>query len=84
MLVACITTIKLFLQFSSYPRCTLAADLGHLLETQQFCDLQFLVGPEEEKVLAHIALVVARSQWLRARVRQAKEARDKHLEEVNI
>ncbi|KAF4516879.1 hypothetical protein B566_EDAN011223 [Ephemera danica] len=69
-------------QFSSYPRCTLTADLGHLLENQQFCDLQFLVGPEEEKVLAHIALVVARSQWLRARVRQAKEIREKNLEEV--
>ena len=73
-----------YFQFSSYPRCTLTADFGRLLESQQFCDMQFLVGPEEEKVMAHMALVVARSQWLRSRVHHAKENRDRQLEEVRM
>ncbi|XP_065333126.1 leucine-zipper-like transcriptional regulator 1 isoform X1 [Cloeon dipterum] len=69
-------------QFSSYPQCTLTSDLSGLLSSQQFCDLKFIVGPEEEAVLAHTALVVARSQCLRARVRHAKDSRERHLEEV--
>ena len=34
------------------------------------------------RIPAHIALVAARSQWLRTKIRQAREARDKHLEKV--
>ena len=34
------------------------------------------------RIPAHVVLVAARSQWLRTRIRQAKEARDKHLEKV--
>ncbi|XP_046453722.1 leucine-zipper-like transcriptional regulator 1 [Daphnia pulex] len=71
-------------QFSSYPKCTLHDDFGKLLETRQFCDIEFVVGPDENpvRIPAHVALVAARSQWLRTRIRQAKEARDKHLEKV--
>lgn len=55
-----------------------------MLETRQFCDIEFVVGPDENsmRIPAHVALVAARSQWLRTRIRQAKEARDKHLEKV--
>lgn len=43
------------------------------------------MGPDENpvRIPAHVALVAARSQWLRTRIRQSKEARDKHLEKVN-
>ena len=33
-----------FLQFSSYPKCTLHDDYGRLLESKQFCDVDFIVG----------------------------------------
>ena len=33
-----------FLQFSSYPKCTLHDDYGKLLESKQFCDVHFIVG----------------------------------------
>ncbi|XP_046979238.1 leucine-zipper-like transcriptional regulator 1 isoform X1 [Schistocerca americana] len=69
-------------QFSCYPKCTLHEDFGKLLESRQFCDVEFVVGTEEVKIPAHLAMVAARSQWLRARIRQAREARDKHLEKV--
>jgi len=70
-------------QFSSYPKCTLHEDLGKLLEARQFCDVEFVVGSEEVKIPAHLAMVAARSQFLRNRIRQAREARDKHLEKVS-
>ena len=31
-------------QFSSYPKCTLHDDYGRLLESKQFCDVDFVVG----------------------------------------
>nr|XP_037271803.1 LOW QUALITY PROTEIN: leucine-zipper-like transcriptional regulator 1 [Rhipicephalus microplus] len=61
-------------QFSCYPKCTLHDDFGRLLETQQFCDVQFLVGLEEVSILAHVAFVAARSTWLRDKIRRAREA----------
>lgn len=65
-------------------QCTLHEDFGKLLETRQFCDIEFVVGSDESpmRIPAHVALVAARSQWLRTRIRQAKETRDKHLEKV--
>ena len=55
-----------------------------LLQTRQFCDVEFVVGADESavRIPAHVALVAARSQWLRTRIRQAREARDKHLEQA--
>lgn len=41
------------------------------------------MGNEEVKIPAHLAMVAARSQVLRNRIRQAREARDKHLEKVS-
>lgn len=41
------------------------------------------MGSEEAKIPAHLAMVAARSQFLRNRIRQAREARDKHLEKVS-
>ncbi|PNF37011.1 Leucine-zipper-like transcriptional regulator 1 [Cryptotermes secundus] len=69
-------------QFSCYPKCTLHEDLGRLLDARQFCDVEFVVGSEEVKIHAHVAMVAARSQFLRNRIRQAREARDKHLEKL--
>jgi hypothetical protein len=45
--------------------------------------VEFVVGSEEVKIHAHVAMVTARSQFLRNRIRQAREARDKHLEKVS-
>lgn len=47
-----------------------------------FCDVEFLVGEDEIKISAHLAIVAARSQWLRQRIRCAKEQLDNHLERV--
>ncbi|XP_061188835.1 uncharacterized protein LOC133197011 [Saccostrea echinata] len=64
-------------QFSRYPKCTLHEDFGKLLESQQFCDLHFIVGKDgtRECISAHIALVAARSSWLAEKIRTAKEQR---------
>ncbi|XP_064620345.1 leucine-zipper-like transcriptional regulator 1 isoform X2 [Lineus longissimus] len=68
-------------QFSSYPKCTLHEDYGRLLESKQFCDVHFMVGPIPEVVPAHIALVAARSSWLRNKIREARQALAVPLEE---
>ncbi|XP_011148162.2 leucine-zipper-like transcriptional regulator 1 isoform X2 [Harpegnathos saltator] len=69
-------------QFSSYPKCTLHDDFGRLLNSRLSCDVEFIVGELETKIPAHIAMVAARSQFLRARIREAREKRAMHLEEV--
>jgi len=61
-------------QFSSYPKCTLHGDYGKLLESKLFCDLEFLVGRDKVVIGAHVALVAARSHWLRMKVKQALES----------
>ncbi|XP_014247262.1 leucine-zipper-like transcriptional regulator 1 [Cimex lectularius] len=73
-------------QFSSYPKCTLHNDFGRLLESKQFCDMQFIVGVDDIVMPAHLALVAARSQYLRTRIQQAKELREKSCEneQVNV
>jgi hypothetical protein len=60
-------------QFSSYPKCTLHDDYGRLLENQQFCDVHFVVGKEAQRIPAHIAMVAARSSWLRNRICQSRD-----------
>ncbi len=62
-------------QLAAFPKCTLQEDYGKLLASKQFCDVTFLVGPKEEEVPAHAALVVARSAWLRDRIKEAKSRR---------
>ncbi|XP_011865568.1 PREDICTED: leucine-zipper-like transcriptional regulator 1 isoform X1 [Vollenhovia emeryi] len=69
-------------QFSSYPKCTLHDDFGRLLNTALICDVEFIVGELETKIPAHIAMVAARSQFLRARIRQAREKLDKYMEQL--
>ncbi|KYM96376.1 Leucine-zipper-like transcriptional regulator 1 [Cyphomyrmex costatus] len=64
-------------QFSSYPKCTLHDDFGRLLNLSLFCDVEFIVGELETKIPAHIAMVAARSQFLRTLIRQARNKRDK-------
>lgn len=70
-------------QLAAYPKCTLVQDFGRLLESNQFTDINFLVGFEPGVVVtAHIALVAARSDWLRSRIREAKAGRDAHLSKL--
>lgn len=69
-------------QFSSYPKCTLHEDFGKFLANKHFCDVQFIVGSEEVKIPAHIAIVVARSQYLRGKIISAKESRNVHFEKL--
>uniref|UniRef100_A0AAY4BLD7 BTB domain-containing protein n=1 Tax=Denticeps clupeoides TaxID=299321 RepID=A0AAY4BLD7_9TELE len=57
-------------QFSCYPKCTLHEDYGKLWENRQFCDVEFILGEREEKVLGHIAIVTARCQWLKKKILQ--------------
>ncbi|KAK3599084.1 hypothetical protein CHS0354_024412 [Potamilus streckersoni] len=59
-------------QFSSYPKCTLHDDYGRLLESHQFCDVVFSLGNNGVRVPAHMAVVAARSPWLRERITLAK------------
>lgn len=69
-------------QFSSYPKCTLSEDYGKFLITKQFCDIVFIVGPDEKKIQAHIAIVAARSQFLKSKILTAKESRNLHFEKL--
>lgn len=46
-------------------------DYGKILVSGLCTDVEFLVGEKETKIEAHIAIVAARSQWLRASVRDA-------------
>lgn len=73
-------------QFSSYPKCTLHDDFGKLLSSRLFCDVEFIVGEPETKIPAHIAMVAARSQFLRTRIRQAIEKREQkqQMEQVSV
>ena len=72
-------------QLAAYPKCCLHEDFGRLLESGQFTDINFLVGEggregkAPEIVPAHIAMVAARSEWLRARIKEAGAVRDVHL-----
>uniref|UniRef100_A0A3B3QVT1 Leucine zipper like post translational regulator 1 n=1 Tax=Paramormyrops kingsleyae TaxID=1676925 RepID=A0A3B3QVT1_9TELE len=60
-------------QFSCYPKCTLHEDYGKLWENRQFCDVEFILGEREERVLGHIAIVTARCRWLRKKILQARD-----------
>lgn len=69
-------------QFSCYPKCTLSDDYGKFLTNKQFCDIVFIVGPDEVKIQAHIAIVAARSQHLKSKILLAKESRNLHFEKL--
>ncbi|CAK1590169.1 unnamed protein product [Parnassius mnemosyne] len=66
-------------QLSNYPRCTLHEDLGRVLRSEQFCDVTLLVGGEPTPVLAHQALLAARSAYLRAKIKEAREELAKRI-----
>jgi len=71
-------------QLAAYPRCTLMQDFGRLLQSNQFTDINFIVGETDTAVPAHIAMVAARSEWLRAKIREAKCNRDAHLSKLFV
>lgn len=60
--------------YSTIPKCTLADDFGQLLKTPALSDVVFIVGQEKTKILAHVAIVTARSEVLREKIRKAKES----------
>lgn len=49
-------------------------DFKKLLVSKLFCDVEFLVGEEQVKFPAHIAIVVARSDWLRDHILQLRDS----------
>ena len=69
---------------ANFPKCTLHDDFGKLLSTGQLADLRFVPAGEfhaaaaaatdPPPVLAHIAMVAARSEHLRNRIRNAKSS----------
>ncbi len=66
-------------QFSCYPKCTLHHDFGRLLESKQFCDVEFIIFDDNDSdnktvIPAHIAFVAARSQFLRNKIRSAQDS----------
>lgn len=67
-----------FPQFSNYPRCTLHDDYGRLLASKQFIDVEFVIGKEDVIIPGHIAIISARSVWLRERIREAKAEQEKN------
>lgn len=69
-------------QFSSYPKCTLRDDFGKFFNEKQFCDIQFIVGPEAIKIQAHIAFVAARSKFLRTKILAARGASNANLQKL--
>ncbi|XP_047524556.1 leucine-zipper-like transcriptional regulator 1 homolog isoform X1 [Pieris napi] len=73
-------------QLSNYPRCTLHDDFGRILKSQQFCDVTLLVGAEETPVFAHQAMLAARSQYLRTKIKLyaliARESREELLRRI--
>ena len=69
-------------QLAAFPKCTLYDDFGRLLESGQFTDINFLVGEKEVVVPAHVAMVAARSTWLRARIRDSRHARTRHIDKL--
>lgn len=69
-------------QFSSYPKCTLSEDFGKFLMSRHFCDVVFIVGPDETKIFAHIAIIAARSQYLKMKIIAAKECQNQHFEKL--
>lgn len=72
-------------QFSCYPKCTLHEDYGRLWENRQFCDVEFILGEKEERVKGHIAVVTARSKWLRKKIAQARDwLKQKAKQEVAV
>ena len=69
-------------QMASFPKCTLHSDFDKLLKSNQFCDVDFMVGGHEQ-ISAHIAIVVARSDWLRARIREERIKQSASIENEN-
>lgn len=57
-------------------------DYGKFLLNKQFCDIVFIVGPDEVKIPAHIAMIAARSQYLKTKIQSAKESRNLHFEKL--
>lgn len=66
-------------QLSNYPKCTLHDDFGRVLKSHQFCDVQVLVGPEQTPILAHQAILAARSQYLRVKIKEARDELAKRI-----
>lgn len=69
-------------QFSSYPKCTLQDDFCKLLQSKNFCDVQFVIGSDEIKIVGHQAVIAARSQYLKEKILAARVERNQHFEKI--
>lgn len=69
-----------YLTFSNYPRCTLQEDFGRILESHQFCDMEFQLDGTDESFEAHIPIIAARSPWLRRQIIDTKNMQKLHGE----
>lgn len=58
-----------FFTFSNYQRCTLHDDFGRILESRQFCDMEFRLDDGQPNIEAHIPIVAARSAWLQEQIK---------------
>ncbi len=57
--------------FNSFLRCTIQEDFGKMLESGQFCDVNFLLGEPGNEVIvqAHASIIAARCLYLQSKLR---------------
>eukprot|EP00794_Sanderia_malayensis_P013893 gene13893-15341_t len=67
--------------FSNYPRCTLHDDFGQLLDSGQFCDVEFVFSGKDP-MGAHAAIVAARSPYLRKKLIKLKAQLDENKSDL--
>lgn len=61
----------LFRDYKLFFRCTIEDDFGKMLESGQFCDVNFLLGDPDNEVIvqAHASIIAARCQYLQSKLR---------------
>ncbi|XKL64726.1 hypothetical protein PGB90_004812 [Kerria lacca] len=70
-------------RFSSYPRCTLQDDYARLLDSKEFVDVEFVIGKDKVIIPGHVAIIAARSTWLREKIREAKVESEKNKKQTS-
>ncbi|XP_033108495.1 leucine-zipper-like transcriptional regulator 1 [Anneissia japonica] len=70
-------------QFASRPRCTLKDDFGKLLLSQQFTDIEFIVGEEAVSCPSHAAIIAGRCRYLKNKMEQARDIQNQQAEKAS-
>lgn len=68
--------------FSSFPKCTLVDDFILLLENVSFSDVTFII--EDHSIQAHVAVVAARSPFLRSKILKIYETQNHSQTEAQL